>query len=82
MNVEVIHLLDTNITLPGRARDWIEAMSFLQDESTGVTHVLFVIRWAKPLMGSKFKWGSGMEKFRSVVDEVNIDDVIDKLPQR
>jgi len=61
------------------SQDWIEAMSFLQDESTGVTHVLFIIRWAKPLMGSELKFGSGMEKFRPVVNEVNIDDVIDKI---
>lgn len=61
------------------SQDWIEALSFLQDESTRVTHVLFIIRWAKPLMGSQRKFGSGMEKFRSVVAEVNVDDIIDKV---
>lgn len=30
-------------------------------------------------MGSQRKFGSGMEKFRSVVAEVNVDDIIDKV---
>lgn len=73
---------------PGREFGWgkeietqdkIEARSCLEDESTGVTHVLFVTRWSKPLIGDIWLYGAGMEKFRSVISEFNIDAFVEKV---
>lgn len=60
-------------------QDVVEARSFLEDEFTKVTHVLFLTRWAKPLINHNWLYGGGMDLIRPVFGEFNLDNAINNI---